>query len=180
MATDLEPKIITTIDFPKKSNERFIPDLSKTQLKHPNRDIAKTKGELKYFTGIACKNGHLAERWVNGANCVECLKNIRIEHKKTEKYKETTKAYVKKYRPKQREMLYGLTDQQYQTMLWNQNYSCKICKERLNLDKRTHIDHCHKTKKVRGILCHNCNLGIGFFKHKSPLLREAALYCEET
>lgn len=49
-------------------------------------------------------------------------------------------------------------------MLWNQNYCCAICKNKLNLFKKTHIDHCKITSKIRGILCHNCNIGNWSFK----------------
>lgn len=39
-----------------------------------------------------------------------------------------------------------------------------------------HIDHCHETKKVRGLLCHGCNTGLGAFKENSTSLRAAMEY----
>ena len=56
---------------------------------------------------------------------------------------------------------YGLTLEQYNNMLLKQKYRCAICKERTKL----HIDHDHKTRKVRGLLCFRCNVGIGHLKN---------------
>jgi len=54
---------------------------------------------------------------------------------------------------------YGLTLDEYDTMLLKQNFVCAICK---NKDKqRLCVDHNHKTKKVRGLLCSSCNRSLG-------------------
>lgn len=49
---------------------------------------------------------------------------------------------------------YGLTDPQYQELLFDQEYACAICREEVSLV----VDHCHATKRVRGLLCYGCNL----------------------
>lgn|SRR5574343_135257 len=60
---------------------------------------------------------------------------------------------------------YGITYIQYESMLKNQNNVCKICKnpESLKLRKRINklaVDHCHKTGKIRGLLCFKCNVSL--------------------
>lgn len=53
-----------------------------------------------------------------------------------------------------------------------QNYLCAICKE----NPATDLDHCHNTDKIRGVLCHQCNTGLGLFKDKPDILVTAAGY----
>jgi hypothetical protein len=72
---------------------------------------------------------------------------------------------------------YGLTTQQLEEMRLAQGNKCAICGagEGYNFPN---IDHCHKTKKVRGLLCQKCNHGVGLFKDSPELLRIAAAYLE--
>jgi len=61
-------------------------------------------------------------------------------------------------------------------------YNCHICGVEVgqgNQDKDRHIDHCHSTGKVRGVLCSSCNMGLGKFKDSSELLIRAARYLEK-
>jgi hypothetical protein len=51
---------------------------------------------------------------------------------------------------------YGLTDPAYRELLQWGGGRCWICDDELS-ERRTHIDHCHRTGKVRGILCPRCN-----------------------
>ena len=81
---------------------------------------------------------------------------------------------------------YGLTIACYENLLNLQNNLCKICgsKETTNRPdsknpRRLSVDHCHKTGRVRGILCSSCNNMIGYSKDSSKILRAAALYLEE-
>ena len=73
---------------------------------------------------------------------------------------------------------YGITAADYSNLLTAQNYKCCICKiSLLSLDKRhIHLDHCHTTGKVRGILCNHCNHGLGNFKDNRELLLNAISY----
>lgn len=48
------------------------------------------------------------------------------------------------------------------------------------MDKPEHVDHDHRTGKVRGILCFNCNGGLGQFKDQSHVLRKAVDYLDRT
>lgn len=76
--------------------------------------------------------------------------------------------------------LYGISQDEYEEMLEEQEYTCGICKRHQNeFDKNFSVDHDHKTLEVRGLLCHFCNsrfLG----RHSNPILfRNAADYLEK-
>lgn len=74
---------------------------------------------------------------------------------------------------------YGISLEDKNKMLENQDYSCKICGiEESSLNKRMAVDHCHTTGKVRGLLCDRCNRGIGWFDDNPELLRKAAEYLD--
>ena len=63
--------------------------------------------------------------------------------------------------------MYGLTSEELRTMERAQHGVCAICKEvpsGIGHKRRLHIDHCHVTDKVRGLLCHQCNVSLGLMK----------------
>lgn len=70
---------------------------------------------------------------------------------------------------------YNLSPVDYYKLLEVQGGFCKICKMPPN-KKRLHVDHDHKTGRIRGLLCTNCNTGLGHFKENSRLLEEAINY----
>lgn len=70
----------------------------------------------------------------------------------------------------------GLTIDQFHALYENQDFSCKICSRVLIGFKSIHVDHDHKTNRVRGLLCANCNTGIGLFKDSVDLLVRASEY----
>lgn len=79
----------------------------------------------------------------------------------------------------------GITLERYVHLLNEQNERCAICnKEETCIDgrspdkrpRRLSIDHCHTTNKVRGLLCHACNLAIGKFKDDINLMQKAIDY----
>lgn len=136
-----------------------------------------------YFTGIPCRNGHVAERYLASKQCIECYRTNKAKINKCPKYKAKQKIYRNNT---ERFRIYGLTNDEHAVMLWDQSGKCKVCKEPETATyrdtgkiKNLAIDHCHKTKKVRGLLCSKCNQAIGLMKHNSEWLRVAALYCEE-
>ena len=68
---------------------------------------------------------------------------------------------------------YGLTPEQVRVMLEKQNHMCAICNNPFGLQN---IDHCHKTGKVRGVLCVNCNRGLGAFGDNIQNMEKALEY----
>lgn len=101
-----------------------------------------------------------------------------LEYKKT-KPEGWQKAIGQKAHFKKR---YNITPQEYEAMLEAQNYKCAICNKNAEDNKRgnkiqsLNIDHCHKTKQVRGLLCHQCNSGLGHFKDNTEFLLKAVDY----
>ena len=74
---------------------------------------------------------------------------------------------------------YGLTEASFLSLLENQDNACAICRTPLDpncKNRHTHIDHCHTTGKVRGVLCSSCNLGLGHFKDDAARLLAAYSY----
>tara|TARA_R110000765_G_scaffold372486_1_gene462905 strand:- start:2 stop:475 length:474 start_codon:yes stop_codon:yes gene_type:complete len=121
------------------------------------------------------------------------LEKFYAYHKKwKEQNKEHLAAYAKEYQEKNKEQLadykkewnikqYGLSLEDYNNMLDKQNHKCKICLTSFTTlnTKDIHIDHCHTTNKVRGILCRLCNTGLGQFKDNTERLTQAINYLQE-
>ena len=73
-------------------------------------------------------------------------------------------------------MKFGITAEEYDAMAAD---GCQICgSEETRPGYSLHVDHCHETGSVRGVLCSSCNLSIGKMKDSPSLLRLAAEYLE--
>lgn len=125
----------------------------------------------------ASKKGKEAERLRNAS---PERKAYRKQYKKTLNGRRTNLKYrrnpeVKKryedYRIKKR---YGITTKEYWELVAKQNGKCAICSK--SDGKKLHIDHNHKTGKIRGLLCGNCNRGIGMFEDNVFLIESAKVY----
>tara|TARA_Y100001937_G_C6999838_1_gene275927 strand:+ start:109 stop:648 length:540 start_codon:yes stop_codon:yes gene_type:complete len=102
-----------------------------------------------------------------------------------DKVKETGRKYRNKSCNKERAYnnnlirLYGIDINRYNQILESQNYGCAICgsKETGRKDaKNFSVDHCHATKKVRGLLCKSCNIMLGEAKDNTRILYKAIEY----
>jgi hypothetical protein len=71
---------------------------------------------------------------------------------------------------------YGLSQADYDFMVVAQNGLCAICERKP--DSKLCVDHCHATRRLRFLLCHKCNAGLGHFDDDPRLLRRAADYAE--
>lgn len=77
---------------------------------------------------------------------------------------------------------YGISLSEYNVMLKKQNGVCFICggvnpfNSRWKKRPMLHVDHNHSTNKVRGLLCSNCNNGLGCFKDNAALIKKAIGY----
>jgi len=98
-------------------------------------------------------------------------KDISKNDKLSRICRECQKEYIKFWCIKNR---YNLTSEQYYKLFKIQNNKCLICKKKTKLV----IDHDHKTGKFRGLLCRECNLGIGLLKDNVTILKMAIKYLE--
>lgn len=71
-----------------------------------------------------------------------------------------------------------ITRAEHFLMLESQGGACAICGGPPPLGRNLYIDHDHLTGKVRGLLCHSCNSGLGMFKDHPDLLKVAAAYLD--
>lgn len=72
----------------------------------------------------------------------------------------------------QRAHKYGISETQYRALLTHQQGLCAICHK----DRDLVVDHNHDTGKVRGLLCHRCNTGLGHFEDSVEFIRAAEGY----
>lgn len=123
---------------------------------------------------------------VNGV-ATYCKTCTSIRHKKhrdlnPEKYKSTiikTRRYANIQEQRRDYSLrskYGICIEDFEKMLLNQSYKCKICDFEFNNRKKIFVDHCHKSSKVRGLLCYNCNIALGHIKDNIYTLKNMINY----
>ena len=101
--------------------------------------------------------------------CKPCHNRTRNTWRKA--HPEHDKKYREKYKPRQFENhlrhKYGITLDEYNAIYSNQEGRCAICKKhQAELDMRLELDHNHKTKKVRGLLCHVCNTRLAIIENE--------------
>jgi hypothetical protein len=102
-----------------------------------------------------------------GAQCKLCINLMQAPNKPHRHLVGKDRQLYKKY---------GVTSIEVENIKRQQNYKCAICHNFFKNKTSTHIDHCHDSKKVRGILCFSCNVGLGHFKDSQDNLKSAQNY----
>ena len=128
---------------------------------HPNR---------KYNAKDLCKRCYQDNYYDENKKKVNAY-NKRWKKKNPKKVKKSKrKVYLKSK--------YNITLKQYKKLLKMQNYKCAIkkCKNKYSVGYNLKVDHDHKTNKIRGLLCNNCNLRLGHFQDNYKLLQSACEY----
>jgi hypothetical protein len=80
---------------------------------------------------------------------------------------------------------FGLSVEEVDSILENQQHKCPICNGEITLDTKAHrndkaaLDHCHTTGKFRSFLCTRCNAGLGLFRDDPELVQFAADYLKQ-
>lgn len=141
---------------------------------NPTHKTCRTCGEVKpraEFPKAAANFDGLQTR------CYECKRRVDAEYRAKQPNGWMRDASLKKY---------GLMQADYEALLASQGGRCAICRTddaQIHTSKRGlkgafHVDHDHRTGKVRGILCGPCNQGLGRFKDNPEALRRAAAYLD--
>lgn len=129
-------------------------------------------------------NTHPKQKESYDYECRECkrIRNKTNREKRGEDWLNYRRNYAKKRRRENRcynlRNTYGINLEEWESLFKLQGSVCKICKTPKEPSMGWHTDHCHTTGKVRGILCHNCNTGLGKFLDDPKLLRLAVNYLE--
>ncbi len=109
--------------------------------------------------------------------CLVCQKEKSVKTKKKEKKRRPlTDEQRKRKNARRRERS---LPEFYTAMFLRQGGVCAICREKPKLFRRLVVDHDHRTGRVRGLLCDNCNRAIGLLKDKSQILHKAIKYLDE-
>ena len=90
--------------------------------------------------------------------CKACDRKNNAEYER-KKLQKNPRYYVKKLLAKN----FGMSLEEYDRMNEAQQGVCAICKSKCRRHTRLSVDHCHKTGKIRGLLCERHNLGISYF-----------------
>lgn len=121
------------------------------------------------------------------AECIDCCRLWQSQHyskpqnkqKRLDRQKKAEyQLYIRSFRLKAK---FNLSLDQYDSMLANQNGICKTCgtdKPGGNKGVYFHVDHCHATGKVRGLLCSSCNTALGLVKDNIETLKKLIEYLD--
>ena len=104
---------------------------------------------------------------------MDCREEHRAQHRK--RYHENKE----NYRNSTYKRKYGISLDEYEKLLTEQHGLCAICSGECPSKRSLAVDHDHATGKVRGLLCANCNRGLGMFKDKIQALEKAITYLEK-
>lgn len=171
-----------TIEFSyfKKSNEKYY-------CRHCLREYEKNRPKRKYEGEFAEYHREHARQWrqKNSEKVNDKIREDRLVN--PEKYREWEREQrnknIEKSRYKDVLKKHKITADDYNKLVIEQNDLCKICSKKETKKSRTDgnicrlaLDHCHKTGKIRGLLCHHCNAAIGHLKDDINLLQKAIEY----
>lgn len=124
----------------------------------------KKCGETKLVSQFYIKKCKANKHNRFNSPCKKCSDKNRID------------GYMKNYHIRRN---FGLLPHQFKSMMESQDYKCAICGiHRDNYNKEFAIDHCHNTGKIRGLLCTNCNTGIGMLQDNIEILNSAIKYLQ--
>lgn len=130
---------------------------------------ARRQGLKRYYTGRPCKHGHLAERRTNHGQCCECSKKNTNKHYHKKQQSDSRFRYSKHLKH-----TFGISLEEFDQLVLKAGNCCQICTTPFT--ETPNVDHCHSTGVIRGVLCGNCNRGLGLLKDDIDVLEKAIGY----
>lgn len=140
------------------------------------------KDNLQYYKDYRKENSEKNKKYLK-----EYFKNSENKLKKLERdrkrYQENREKDLIRRRNSILKYHFGITMEEYNRMLKEQNEVCAICyNKETDCEKRTGkprslaVDHCHQTGKIRGLLCRKCNTAIGLLKENLNIINNCINY----
>lgn len=158
--------------------------------------ICKKNGELTKDKVTLNRKSPKGKEYLN---CKKCRNSIAKNYLERNKYVITPRKHTKNKLPSyikdDEEKIHAytilhrftFTIEEYRKLLLEQNNVCAICKNpetqikrKSNRVKMLSIDHCHKSLKIRGLLCSKCNTALGGFKDSIEILQLAIEYLKKS
>jgi len=145
--------------------------------------IVHTKRCSKCCKLLPLDNFYTRKNGSHRNECKECIAkhNKKYHQQNKEKIKQTNKKWAENNKQRIRDTKlkakFGITLKEKEQLFESQGECCAICKAKQNNKNRDwDVDHCHDTNVVRGILCSNCNRGLGLFQDSPEYLLNAYSY----
>lgn len=113
-------------------------------------------------------------------HCRVCRKEIDARPEKRAQDRARYHQTETRWKDRHIQNIYGISLNEYHQLLESQKGVCAICKSVCSSGRRLAIDHCHKTNRIRGLLCGHCNQSLGKFKEDITILKQAILYLEKS
>lgn len=138
-------------------------------------------GPRRKYCSVKCNNeasnrkrSKAVKEGIQARSCAWCGKEFkpRADNRRYRFCSNQCRILEVRYRNK-----YGVSPAMHDLLYVEQDGCCAICgKHQSELDKALHLDHCHKTGTVRGLLCATCNLGIGQFQDDPEIIESAIAF----
>lgn len=114
--------------------------------------------------------------YANRKECKDCKNAAAKQWRKDNP--ENVEKHLKRMRERAKERKYKITQLEFDKLLKDQKNKCAICSNKFKNSKDTHIDHCHNSSKVRGLLCNGCNIALGQFQDNIQFMENSIKYLE--
>jgi RNA polymerase subunit RPABC4/transcription elongation factor Spt4 len=147
------------------------------------KQVVKREWQINMYAGMPYETAtcpvcgdefrkHGPQRW--------CSKKCKAEHIRTQDRLNGKGAARAGYNTNRAlKEMYGITIHDKERMISEQGGRCPICTTAIVMGRRSHIDHCHSSGKIRGVLCGSCNSGLGLFKDNQASLAAAIDYLKK-